>query len=173
MQPFGPAGPFSTVYLPLDQVVLEDTEHGVAFNLLFSLGVKDFREFKQSSNPNPDENQVVKNWAMKQLLDNLEDPSQLLREDPFQSRQTEKMEFYVTATTLLQALCTEVTLDKYAYNGFVESLNPDKISVSHLGIGDALRMEPQMLGAGQREGHLHMWSPVVTPPVMKAQVIRS
>ena len=48
------------------------------------------------------------------------------------------MEFYVTATTLLQALCTEVTLDKYAYNGFVESLNPDKISVSHLGIGDAL-----------------------------------
>ena len=83
------------------------------------------------------------------------------------------MEFYVTATTLLQALCTEVSLDKYAYNGFVESLNPDKISVSHLGIGDALRMEPQMLGAGQREGHLHMWSPVVTPPVMKAQVIRS
>ena len=93
MQPFGPAGPFSTVYLPLDQVVLEDTEQGVAFNLLFSLGVKDFRKFKQSSNPNPDENQVVKNRAMKQLLDNLEDPSQLLREDPFQSRQTEKWNF--------------------------------------------------------------------------------
>ena len=153
--------------------MLEDTEQGVAFHSLFSLCVKDFREFKQSSNPNPDENQVVKNRAMKQLLDNLEDPSQLLREDPFQSRQTEKMEFYVTATTLLQALCTKVTLDKYAYNGFVESLNPDKISVSHLGIGDALRMEPQMLGAGQREGHLHMCSPVVMPPVMKAQVIRS
>ena len=43
--------------------------------------------------------------------------------------------FYVTATTLLQASCTEVT---YAYNGFVESMNPAKISVSHLGIGDAL-----------------------------------
>ena len=136
IQPFGPAGPFSRVYLPLDQVVLEDTEQGVAFSSLFSLGLNDFREFKGSSNP--DENQVVKNRAMKQLIDNLEDPSRLLREDPFQSRQTEKMEFYVTATTLLQALCTEVTLDKYTYNGFVEGLNPDKISVSHLGIGDVL-----------------------------------
>ena len=97
MQPFGPAGPFSTVYLPLDQVVLGDTEQGVTFNSFFSLGVKDFREFK-SSNPNPNENQVVKNQVMKQLLDNLEDPSQLLQEDPSQSRQTEKMEFYVTAT---------------------------------------------------------------------------
>ena len=46
-----------------------------------------------------------------------------------------EMNFYVTATKLLQALCTEGT---YAYNGFVESMNPAKISVNHLGIGDAL-----------------------------------
>ena len=45
------------------------------------------------------------------------------------------MNFYVTATKLLQALCTDGT---YAYNEFVESMNPVKISVSHLGIGDAL-----------------------------------
>ena len=75
---------------------------------------------------------------MKQLHDLLEDPSQLLQEDPCHPGRTERNEFYVTATTLLQPLCTEVTLDKYAYNGFVESMNPAKISVSHLGIGDAL-----------------------------------
>ena len=43
--------------------------------------------------------------------------------------------FYVAATRLLHASCTEVT---YAYNRFVESMNPAKISVSHLGIGDSL-----------------------------------
>ena len=60
MQLFGPAGPFSTVYLPLDQVVLGDNEQRVTFNSLFSLGVEDFRQLKQSSNPNPDENQAMK-----------------------------------------------------------------------------------------------------------------
>ena len=120
------------MYLPLDQVVLGDNEQKVTFNSLFSLGVEDFRQLKQSSNPNSDENQAMKNRAMKQLLDLLENPSQLLREDPCHPGRTERNEFYVTATTLLQALCTEVTLDKYAYNGFVETMNLAKISVNHL-----------------------------------------
>ena len=41
-KPFGPAGPFLKVYLPIEKVVEGEAEQTVPFGSLFSLTVKDY-----------------------------------------------------------------------------------------------------------------------------------